>query len=245
MVVGTGLSAGAITTGPGCGATTIGLGTAGATGATATGPPPVRLPVVSCEAVPVTSMKPALVATPHDMRSERREPSIEPEPLRSVRFIRRLRTGSVIAQRWPPRSVTDESDDRLPSSTQRSPRSLVTWIERSPREPARISARSCVTRDSVVVIGDVTDTVVFEVTEKVPAKSPGPRCCAAAGVATRSKTPAKEPVVSRARVIIPRMVLPDRAEIKPRFLLMVRSSLMQRGMDEGRPTNVVLVRHAR
>jgi hypothetical protein len=161
-------------------------GTMGATGSptgatlSATARPPVRLPAECCEALPETERKPPLLATFQLKDSESRSPEMDPEPERSVKFIRMLRTESVKVQRWPDPKESPESPERLAVRVQCSPRSLVTWTLRSEREPWLISSRSRVVRSSVMAIGEVTDTVVLDDTVKLPAKGPGPRPCAAA-----------------------------------------------------------------
>ena len=83
------------------------MGATGATGATgstggatlsATARPPVRLPAECCEALPETERKPPLVATFQLKESDSRSPEMDPEPDRSVKFIRMLRTESVKVQ---------------------------------------------------------------------------------------------------------------------------------------------------
>jgi len=165
-------------------------------------------------------MKPALVATLQERLRLRRAPLMVPVPLRSVRFIRSSRTGSVMVHSWPGRKVIEVAPERLASSTHRSPRELVTWNARSPRDPGLASARSRVVRDSVVAMGDVTLTVVLEVTEYVPAKAPGPRW-AAAGAATSTSAPRVGTDRCSVRQIIPVMVRLERNRIKPGVTLLI------------------------
>ena len=161
------------------------MGAATSTGAalSAIALPPVRLPEERCEALPETDMNPPLLATLQLNDSESRSPEMEPDPDRRVKFIRMFRTESVKVQRWPDPNERLLSPDRLAVRVQCSPRSLVTRTLRSVREPWLISRRSRVVRSSVMAIGDVTDTVVFDATEKLPANGPGPRPCAAAALA--------------------------------------------------------------
>jgi hypothetical protein len=194
-------------------------GAMGATGSTAgatlsaTARPPVRLPAECCEALPETERKPPLLATFQLNDSESRSPEMDPEPDRRVKFIRMLRTESVKVQRWPEPKESPESPERLAVRVQCSPRSLVTWTFRSEREPWLISSRSRVARSSVIAIGEVTDTVVLDDTEKLPAKGPGPRPCAAAPLA---KPRAASPMhaCTHVRRLIVCMVPSQRGKIK-------------------------------
>lgn len=137
--------------------------------------PPVRLPEECCEAVPATERKPPLLATLQLNEREMRLPEMDPEPDRRVKFIRMLRTESVKVQRCPEPNDRPDEPERSAVRVQRSPRSLVTRRLMSEREPWLISRRSRVVRSSVIAIGEVTDTVVLEVSEKDPANGPGPR----------------------------------------------------------------------
>lgn len=162
------------------GAIITGVGAATGCGATvsAIACPPVRRPELCCDALPETEMKPPALATLQLNESEMVSPDIVPLPDRSVKFIRMLRTESVKVQCWPEPKEIDESPERFALRVQCSPISLVTWIDASEREPGLISRRSRVERSSVTVIGEVTETVVFDEMEKLPAKGPGPRPCA-------------------------------------------------------------------
>jgi len=137
--------------------------------------PPVRLPEECCEALPETERKPPLLATLQLKEREMRLPEMDPEPDRRVKFIRMLRTESVKVQRCPEPTASPEEPERLAVRVQCSPRSFVTRRLMSERDPWLISRRSRVVRSSVIAIGEVTATVVLDVSEKVPANGPGPR----------------------------------------------------------------------
>ena len=161
-------------------------GCAAGTLASATAWPPVRRPELCCDALPETDRKPVLVDTDHEKLNESASPLIDPEPARRTKFMRMSRTESVNVQRCPAAREMPASPLRFASNVHRSPRSLVTRIVRSEREPGVISRRSRVERSSVVEIGDVTDTVVFDDTAKEPENGPGPRDCADAAAAAKN-----------------------------------------------------------
>jgi hypothetical protein len=125
-----------------------------------------------------------------------------------------LRTVSVISQRWPGVNVTAEGPLRLPWSTQRSPWLLVTLNTTSEPEPPRTSSRSCVVRSSVVLMGEVTVTVVYDVSEYVPANSPAPRFCAKDGSARSATALARDQATGHACRFMGSIFAPSRAEIK-------------------------------
>ncbi len=173
------------TPGSGAGTTIAGLA-GGAALASATAWPLVRRPDERCDALPAIERKPPLLATLQLNDKVRLSPAIEPVPDRSVKFIRMFRTESVKVQRWPEPNNNPALPERLAVRVQLSPRSFVTCTLTSVCEPCPICKRSRVVRSSVIAMGEVTETVVFDATEKPPAKGPGPRLCAAAPLASTS-----------------------------------------------------------